>query len=248
MRIAYATLFYLFSFHGTYAQSCNLDQIANTTTPAASTAPATIEQTRRLLSDMPGSSDIVLVGDSLIQYWPRDQLQKFFGRDKIWNYGVGGDKTQTVLSRLESDKLSSLKPSSVIVLVGTTNVGAGNAPCAIVAALSLIAKRLAYLWPNARIYFLPIPPRGDDFSFKATEINEINNQIGLSPVEFPNSKRLQIDLNALTCGYYGTPLPENTKKFNCNNYWNDHLHFSATGYEILTKSLRQVKIDQYKPR
>jgi lysophospholipase L1-like esterase len=246
MRIIYPALFCSFVLNVLSAQACSPDQVAYTTTPTPPTDTATIELTQRLIASMPASADVIMVGDSLVQYWPQDQLQRAFGRAKIWNFGVGGNKTQTVLSRLTGDKLSLLKPSIVIILNGTVNVGGGNEACAVVAGLAQIARRTASLWPTARIYFLSIPPRGDDFAFKDKEIREINSQIALSSVEFVNSKKLEIDTGALTCGHYGKPLPEGAIKFDCGNYWNDHLHFSATGYEILTRSLLTIPLDKVK--
>ena len=77
-----------------------------------------------------GPIDILLVGDSISQQWgsvldhkPLNAAwQKHFGRYKTINIGIGGDKTQNVLWRLDHGGVEGLEPRLVIVLIGNNNM------------------------------------------------------------------------------------------------------------------------------
>lgn len=77
-----------------------------------------------------GSVDILLVGDSITQQWnsPLDvgkfntAWQKHFGHYKTINLGIGGDKTQNILWRLDHGGLESIDPRLVILLIGNNNM------------------------------------------------------------------------------------------------------------------------------
>ena len=77
-----------------------------------------------------GPIDILLVGDSITQQWgsPLDNKplnaawQKQFGKYKTINIGIGGDKSQNVLWRLDHGGVEGLEPRLVVVLIGNNNM------------------------------------------------------------------------------------------------------------------------------
>ncbi len=77
-----------------------------------------------------GPIDILLVGDSITQQWGsvlegkpfNAAWQKSFGRYKTVNLGIGGDKTQNVLWRLDHGGVEGLQPRLVIVMIGNNNM------------------------------------------------------------------------------------------------------------------------------
>ncbi len=77
-----------------------------------------------------GPIDILLVGDSITQQWgsPLDNKplnaawQKQFGNYKTINIGIGGDKSQNVLWRLDHGGVAGLEPRLVVVLIGNNNM------------------------------------------------------------------------------------------------------------------------------
>ncbi|WP_162140103.1 GDSL-type esterase/lipase family protein [Haploplasma axanthum] len=60
---------------------------------------------------------IVLLGDSIIKYWPFD---KFYSNLNIINRGIPGDTSLGVLQRLE--QIIKIKPSVVIISVGSNDL------------------------------------------------------------------------------------------------------------------------------
>ena len=77
-----------------------------------------------------GPIDILLVGDSITQQWgsPLDKKplnaawQKQFAKYKTMNIGIGGDKSQNVLWRLDHGGVEGLEPRLVVVLIGNNNM------------------------------------------------------------------------------------------------------------------------------
>lgn len=68
-----------------------------------------------------GSIDVLLVGDSITQQWGA-AWQKHFGPYKSVNIGIGGDKTQNVLWRLDHGGVAGLEPRLIVLLIGNNNM------------------------------------------------------------------------------------------------------------------------------
>ncbi|MBM4081243.1 MAG: hypothetical protein FJ278_16185, partial [Planctomycetes bacterium] len=68
-----------------------------------------------------GPIDVLLVGDSITQQWGA-AWQKHFGGYRSVNIGLGGDKTQNVLWRLDHGGVDSLEPRLVVLLIGNNNM------------------------------------------------------------------------------------------------------------------------------
>jgi len=68
-----------------------------------------------------GPIDVLLVGDSITMQWGA-AWAKHFPTLKTVNIGIGGDKTQNVLWRLDHGGGASLEPRVVILLIGNNNM------------------------------------------------------------------------------------------------------------------------------
>lgn len=68
-----------------------------------------------------GPIDILLVGDSITMQWGA-AWQKHFGKYKTVNIGIGGDKTQNVLWRLDHGGVAGVEPRMVVLLIGNNNM------------------------------------------------------------------------------------------------------------------------------
>lgn len=77
-----------------------------------------------------GPIDVLLVGDSITQQWGspldkgvlNDAWKKHFANYKTINIGIGGDKAQNVLWRLDHGGVEGLEPKVVIVMIGNNNM------------------------------------------------------------------------------------------------------------------------------
>ncbi|NCX99131.1 MAG: hypothetical protein EBX35_11310 [Planctomycetia bacterium] len=77
-----------------------------------------------------GPIAILLVGDSITQQWGspldtgvlNDAWKKHFGGSKTINLGIGGDKSQNVLWRLDHGGVAGLEPRLIVLMIGNNNM------------------------------------------------------------------------------------------------------------------------------
>jgi lysophospholipase L1-like esterase len=77
-----------------------------------------------------GPCDVLLVGDSITQQWgsPLDKgtlnaaWMKAFPKARTINIGIGGDKSQNVLWRLDHGGVEGLKPRAIVLMIGNNNM------------------------------------------------------------------------------------------------------------------------------
>lgn len=109
-----------------------------------------------------GEARIVFLGDSITEGWAgqaiwRDSLAP---RGAV-NFGIGGDKTQNVLWRLENGNAGSLAPEVVVILIGTNNFGLGQTSAPEVAlGVRTVVLKARETFPQAKVLLFGIFPRG----------------------------------------------------------------------------------------
>jgi platelet-activating factor acetylhydrolase IB subunit beta/gamma len=205
---------------GVFAQACSGLDI--TTTPAPSPSPRSRElYLTQLHSVVSTDVDLILLGDSLAESWDTRMFQPM----SVVNLGVAGDKIQNVLWRLASPEWSKLKPSSIFIMLGTNNLRAK--PCAVIDGLTKVVERVKSIWPSTKAVFLEITPRGQGFF----EYNSDRVEINAAMRNVPGIKTINVD-DEITCGWQSAG--------ECASYKTDNLHFSAAGYEIILKRLKQA--------
>lgn len=115
---------------------------------------------------------LVFLGDSITQGWG-DDMGKSFPGVKVANRGISGDTTRGVLIRLERDVLE-LKPSGVVLLIGTNDLEEGAEPEIITANLKLILAMLKAHNANMPIVLCEVFPSSDSKKRPADKIKKIN--------------------------------------------------------------------------
>ncbi len=111
---------------------------------------------------------VLFIGDSITQGWEgagKEVWDKFYGDRKAVNIGIGGDRTQHVLYRLENGNLEGVKPKAAVVMIGTNNSnGEDNTAGQIADGVAAIVNRLRAALPETKILLLAIFPRGEIFN------------------------------------------------------------------------------------
>ena len=111
---------------------------------------------------------LLFIGDSITDAWSgsaRDSGQKewdkrFAPRGAI-NLGIGGDRTQHVLWRLENGNIEGLKPKAAVLMIGTNNSNnKDNTAEEIADGIKAIVAKLRKELPETKILLLAIFPRG----------------------------------------------------------------------------------------
>ena len=132
---------------------------------------------------------LVFVGDSLTQMWQKDDNGKptwkqFWEPLGALNYGIAGDRTEHVLWRLDHGALDGLKPKLVVLCIGTNNAGQQFevegyhcTPQQTADGILAIIQRIQTKCHGAKVLLLGIPPRGEEASDPARQLNEATNAI-----------------------------------------------------------------------
>jgi len=170
---------------------------------------------------------LVFLGDSITQGWG-DNLGDNFVRVKVANHGISGDTTRGVLIRMQEDVLA-LKPSGVVILIGTNDLEEGADPEVIVANLRLILAGLKKSDPNMPIILCTVFPSSASMKRPAESIKRIN-QLYSAAVKGDAQVTL-IDTWMLFANSEGDAKKEE---------FPDLLHPNAAGYAKWAAALRPI--------
>lgn len=112
---------------------------------------------------------VVFLGDSITQGW--GSLAKDFSGLKVANRGISGDVTRGVRFRLKEDVLD-LKPSAVVLLIGTNDLGLGGEPDPAVENIKVILAEFTKHNPRLPVIVCKVMPRQEQFAEKVKRLND----------------------------------------------------------------------------
>jgi lysophospholipase L1-like esterase len=104
--------------------------------------------------------DLCFLGDSITSGWPGDLMNTYFGKYKPANFGIGGDRAENVLFRLENGELQWTSPKVIVLLLGTNNSGMNNSG-EIALGVATVIRQLRGMLPETKILLLAIFPSKD---------------------------------------------------------------------------------------
>jgi lysophospholipase L1-like esterase len=177
--------------------------------------------------------DVLLVGDSITMQWGA-AWQKHFGTLKTVNIGIGGDKTQNVLWRLDHGGVAGLEPKLCVLMIGNNNCfftpETGIEPAA--KGIKACADNLREKFPKSPVIVVKVLPAHAPGNAFYEDIKKINAAIdGLSLDADPMVHLL--DLTADFVNADGT-----LKK---NLFSPDNIHLTQEGgYELYATKLKPV--------
>ena len=126
-----------------------------------------------------GNVDLVFIGDSITQGWEgrgKGVWEKFYGKRNTVNLGIGGDRTQHVIWRLDNGNLKDITPKAAVIMIGTNNSGS-NSSKEIADGVRAIVKQIRAKSPKTQILLLGVFPRGTNNEDKRRQVNEGANSI-----------------------------------------------------------------------
>jgi len=135
-----------------------------------------------------GGVDILFLGDSITDNWRSrgsNVWDKYYAPRHAANFGIGGDRTQHVLWRIEHGELDGIHPKVVVLMIGTNNSN-DDSPQDIAAAIKMIIDVIDEKIPKTKILLLAIFPRGphanpagatDDGTKRMATIHAVNQII-----------------------------------------------------------------------
>jgi lysophospholipase L1-like esterase len=108
-----------------------------------------------------GHVDLIYVGDSLVQLYEqqgKDTWDRYYAPRHAVNLGIGGDRTEHVLWRLDHGNLDGIAPKLAIVQIGQNN-GGHNTAEEIGAGVTAVVQKIRATLPTTKILLLAIFPR-----------------------------------------------------------------------------------------
>ncbi len=173
---------------------------------------------------------VVFLGDSITQGW-EDAGAAAWARDfepmDALQIGVGGDRTEHVLWRLEKAPLTALDPEVIVLMIGTNNASTGrDSGELIVRAVRAVVETLLQQCPRARVIVLDIPPRGQRMNPLRGLVLQVNQALSQVPWnERVSFLRVGDEFVRGDGSLDEAAMP-------------DFLHFSPSGYERWARSIR----------
>lgn len=177
-----------------------------------------------------GGIDLLFLGDSITEGWRyRGEAPKvwaqYYGPRRAANFGIGGDRVEHLLWRVENTQWENLSPKLVVILIGTNNV-AHHEPAEIAQGILKLTQTVRERLPRSKILLLGIFPRGerpDDPLRKKVEA--VNALLGKAVLP-ANTLYLDIGDKFLT-PQGGLP----------KEYFYDGLHPTRKGHEIWAENI-----------
>ncbi len=124
-----------------------------------------------------GDIDLLFLGDSITQGWNNNEVwRRHFGPRKAANFGIGGDRTEHVLWRIQNGELEGIAPKVTVLMIGTNNSGA-NTPEEIAQGITAIVDEIRKRLPNTKILLLGVFPRGEKPAAIRDRLKAVNDKI-----------------------------------------------------------------------
>jgi beta-glucosidase len=180
----------------------------------------------------PGPVDVLLVGDSITIQWGASWAKQFPDRKAV-NIGIGGDKTQNVLWRLDHGGVDGLQPKTIVLMIGNNNMffTPETGVAAAAKGVETCARNLREKFPDADLIVAKILPCHapksrfyEDILLTNAEIDKLN--LGVDP---------KIRVLDLTADFLN---PDGTIKQAL--YTPDNVHLSPEGYAAYAARLKPL--------
>jgi lysophospholipase L1-like esterase len=140
-----------------------------------------------------GEAQLVFLGDSITHGWEgkgKAVWEQTWAPLRAANFGIGGDRTEHVLWRIDHGNFDGIKPKEIVLMIGTNNTGHQGRPqkelddavyqCTAqqtADGIKAILAKLQQKCPDAKILLLAIFPRGANKDDKFRQQNEATNAI-----------------------------------------------------------------------
>lgn len=126
-----------------------------------------------------GNVDLLFLGDSITAGWKnagKTVWERHYAMRHAANFGIGGDRTQHVLWRLDNGEIEGIKPRVAVLMIGTNNAGA-NRSDEIAEGIETIVKTLRNKLPETKVLLLAVFPRGEKPNKTREKLAAVNQRI-----------------------------------------------------------------------
>ena len=190
-----------------------------------------------------GGVDVLFMGDSITDGWRNrgsNVWNKYYAPRHAANFGIGGDRTQHILWRMDHGELDGIKPRAVVLMIGTNNTGKEkngqlhNSNAEIVEGVTTIVNDIRAKLPDSKILLLAIFPRGVFNDPQRAQVALINTVLA----RLDDGKMVRfLDINSKFLEADGT-LPRSIMP--------DLLHPNEKGYQIWADAMEPTLVEMLK--
>ncbi len=179
-----------------------------------------------------GPLDVLLVGDSITIQWGASWAKHFPDRKAV-NIGIGGDKTQNVLWRLDHGGVEGLQPRTLVLMIGNNNMffTPETGVAAAAKGVETCVRNLRAKFPDALLIvakILPCHAPGNRFHEDILKTNAEIELLGLT--KDPKVRLLDMTKDFLN--------PDGTIRKAL--YTPDNIHLSPEGYAVYAEKLKPL--------
>lgn len=168
--------------------------------------------------------DVTLfVGASNIRLWK--SLPERFKKTPVLNRGFGGAHLSDV-AHFADRMVVKYQPKQIYVNAGGNDIHSGRTPEQVLAAFEDFTTQVQKALPKTRIAFISIPPS----PARASEVEQVKQANELIAASCAKHGVDFIDIFSRFLGNDAQPRPE--------LYVEDKLHFSETGYDVVTSVIK----------
>lgn len=177
----------------------------------------------------------MFLGNSITEGWNgagKKVWQEQIADAKAVNCGIGGDRTQHVLARLDDGLLEALAApnnsvTTIVLLIGTNNTSPPADPAEDIAAgVHEIVTILRGKFPDAQLVLMAILPRGEKPNAQREVITKANTLI---KAQNASAKTTFVDLGPKFMNAQGE-IPRDLMP--------DFLHLSEAGYRVWAEGIK----------
>ena len=133
------------------------------------------------VKDCQGQAEVIFLGDSITQAWEgegKEVWTKYYAPRHALNLGIGSDRTQHVLWRLDNGHLAGLKPKVVVVLIGVNNIlDETDTPGMVLEGVIAVVEKLRAKFSEVKIILFGIFPFHEDFYLQRAKALQINQTL-----------------------------------------------------------------------
>jgi lysophospholipase L1-like esterase len=185
-----------------------------------------------------GLVGLLFLGDSITEGWGTRALalwQQKYTRYQPANFGIGGDRAEHVLWRIDNGELDHIQPRVVVLLIGTNN-SASQSGAQIASLNRQIVALIQRKQPQCKVLLLGVFPRGprkapdgalDDGVKRMQVIRALNAELALMD-DGKRVRYLDISSRFLVDGQIPASLMP------------DQLHPSLSGYQVWAEAMQPL--------
>lgn len=169
-------------------------------------------------------ADLIFIGDSITEQWrwgAGSPVWKQHFEQRAFDFGLGSDKTQHTLWRLQNIDLSFISPRAAVIMIGTNNVS--DTAEDIAAGAQAVVEATRQKFPGIKVVLVSVLPN----SRAPEKMAAVNKLLA------PTADRKTVFYLDLAAKF--TPVGDNWQGLG-----KDKLHLTAEGYETWAAELEAL--------